>query len=73
MTYKEGSAEIAISQQAPNPIVSVIVLEFTSLPEVVNCPQGIDLKFIVAVRTGDKHFNILVYCPNIMEETNLLN
>lgn len=36
VTYLEGSAEIAISQQAPNPIVSVIVLEFTSPPEVVN-------------------------------------
>ena len=35
---KDGSSKITVPNQAPNPIVSVIVLEFQSPPEVVQSP-----------------------------------
>ena len=38
VVYQAGSAKVAIPEIAPNPIASVIVLEFDSPPEVVQSP-----------------------------------
>lgn len=39
VNYKSGSAIISVPKEAPDPVASVIVLEFKAEPEVVRAPQ----------------------------------